>query len=500
MNVLTRLPKFLAAIVLLWPAVAGAADQSVWPLTPYQVRVFVALAPEAPLTPRLEADLLADLSARIEAVVGPPWNVTMSAPPPALRRDKPKLQRSARPKRDEFADLRRDMLYGLDTLQADKIPIPSPEPDKILFVAVTVVPGGLKVTARDFDVHTRTLSYPVTRPVWQIGSLCDASLDALLSAFAPLARVDRIERDGKDSIAVLRVKAAGLPIRDPSLKILQAGDVFRPLVCYKNRDNKYLGTSRSRWSLCVVEKIAPEEVRCRVHSGVRGAEMPTRGKGRAESLALRVQSPGGSTMVLLQSRVPPKKPLAGCDVYAYPPDKKDAVALVGQTDRRGLLLVPSLKGSPARVLLVKNGNALLAKLPIVPGLERQVTAEIPNDDQRLGAEGFITGLQEELFDIVARQKIFVAMIKNRVDAKQFDKAAELIDKLRGLPTAQQLNLQLVSEQERLATSDPSIQKKIDMLMNDTRQLIDKWLDPQIIEDLERDLREAKTAAEKSATN
>ncbi len=62
--------------------------------------------------------------------------------------------------------------------------------------------------------------------------------------------------------------------------------------------------------------------------------MPTKGKGRAESLALRVQSPGGSTKVLLQSRVEPKKPLAGCDIYAYPPDKRDAVMLIGQTDRR----------------------------------------------------------------------------------------------------------------------------------------------------------------------
>jgi len=201
-------------------------------------------------------------------------------------------------------------------------------------------------------------------------------------------------------------------------------------------------------------------------------------------------------MVLLQSRVEPKKPLAGCDVYAYPPDKKDAVALVGQTDRRGLLLVPSLKGSPARVLLVKNGNALLAKLPIVPGLERQVTADIPNDDQRLGADGFITGLQEELFDIVARQKILVAMIKSRVETKQFDKAAALVDDLRRLPTAQQFNIRLTREQERLATKDPAIQKKIDMLMGDTRQLVDKWLDPHIIEDVDRDLREAKNAGEK----
>ena len=42
MNVLTKLPTLLAAFVLLWPAAARAADRSVWPLTPCQVRVLVA--------------------------------------------------------------------------------------------------------------------------------------------------------------------------------------------------------------------------------------------------------------------------------------------------------------------------------------------------------------------------------------------------------------------------------------------------------------------------
>jgi hypothetical protein len=481
MNVLTKLPKLLAAIVLLWPAVAGGADQSVWPLTAYQVRVFVALAPEAPLTPRLEASLLADLAARIEAVVGPPWNVIVEAPPPALRRD---------------------MLHGLDTLQADKIPMPTPEPDKILFVTVTVVPGGLKVTARDFDAHAHILSCPVTRQVWQIGSLCDASMDALLTAFAPLARIERIDHEGKDGIAILRVKAAGLPVRDPNLKILQPGDVFRPLVRYNNRNSKFQSVIQAKWSLCVVEKITPEEVRSRVYTGMR-SEMPTKGRGRNESLALRVRSPGGSTQVVFQSRVAPNKPLAGCDVYAYPPDKRDqkeAVVLIGQTDRRGALIVPPLPGTLLRVLVVKNGTALLGKLPIVPGLEPQLTAPIPNDDQRLGAEGFITGLQEELLDLVARQKILIATIKLRAEAKQFDKAAELLDTLRRLDTAQKFHMRLVAEQEALATNDPSMQKKIDLLMNDTKQLIDKWLDPQVIDDLDRDLRELKTTAEKNAAN
>ncbi len=477
MNVLTRLPKFLAAIVLLWPAVAGAADLSVWPLTPYQVRVLVAVDHTAPLTPRLEASLLNDLSARIEAVVGPPWNVTVAAPPPPLRRE---------------------MLYNIDALQADKIPIPSPEPDKIMLIAVTAVPGGLKVTARDFDAHARVLGYPVSRPVWQIGSLCDASMDALLTAFAPIARIDRMETEGKDKkelIAVLRVKAAALPLRDPNLKLLQPGDVFRPLVRYNNRDSKFIKATQAQWSLCVVEKIAPEEVRSHVHTGMR-SEMPTKGKGRAESLALRVYSPGGSTVVVLQSRVEPKKPLVGCDVYAYPPDKREAVALIGKTDRQGRLVVPSLQGTLMRVLLIKNGTALLGKLPIVPGLERQFTAPIRNDDQRLAAEGFINGLQEELLDLVARERIFIAMAKNRIENKQFDKAAELIDELRRLPTAQQFHLRLEAEKERLATNDPSVQKQIDALMGDTRQLIDKYLDPQVIEDLDHDFREAKTGGEK----
>jgi hypothetical protein len=477
MNVLTRLPKTLAAIFLLWPAAAGAADLSVWPLTPYQVRVLVAVSHEAPLTPRLAAALSDVLAERIEAVVGPPWNVTVAAPPPALRRD---------------------MLHGLDALPEKNIPIPSPEPDKIMLVAVTVVPGGLKVTARDFDVHARVLSYPVTRQVWQIGSLCDASLDALLTAFAPIARIDRIDKDPKDKkdlIAILRVKAAGLPIRDPKLQIVSPRDVFRPLVRFNNRDNKFIKATQAQWSLCVAEEISREEVRCRIYTGMR-SEIPSKGKGRAESLALRVQSPGGATDVVLQSRVAPKKPLPGCDVYAYPPGKRDAVALVGKTDRRGRLSVPSLPGTLMRVLLFKDGSLLLGKLPIVPGLESQVFAPIPNDDQRLGAEGFITGLQEELFDLIAREKILAALVRRCIEEKQFVKATEFLDELRRQPTAQQFHMRLTAEQERLATNDISMQKKIDLLMSDTKQLVDKWLDPAVIDDLDRELRDAKASGDK----
>ena len=88
------------------------------------------------------------------------------------------------------------------------------------------------------------------------------------------------------------------------------------------------------------------------------------------------------------------------------------------------------------------------------------------------------------------------MVRARIEKKRFDEATEMIDELRRLPTAQQFDLRLVAEQERLATKDVGMQKKIDMLMSDTRQLIDKWLDPQIIDNLDHDLRDAKAAGEK----
>jgi hypothetical protein len=470
MNLRTRSLTFLAAILLLGSATARAADLSVWPLTSYNVSVLVAVAPQAPLTPRLEAALLADLAARIDAVVGTPWNVTVSAPPPALRRA---------------------MLYDMRALQAKEIPFGSPEPDKILLLTVTVVPGGLAVTARDFDVRTRTLNTPVTRPCWQTGSLCDVALDTILTAFSPIARIDRIDIEGKDGIAVLRVKAAGLPTRDPNLRLIRAGDVFRPVVRQNNRDSSFKQAVHARWSLCVVEKLAPEEVRSRIYTGMKG-EIPTKGRGRAESLALRVISPGGSTAVTLQTRVEPKKPMAGCDVYAYPPGKKDAVALIGQTDRQGRLSVSSTKDSLMRVLLVKNGIALLAKLPIVPGLEPRLSADLPNDDLRLQAEGFITGLQEELFDLIARQKILSARVRALIESKDYDKAAELIDQLRRLPTAQQFVLRLDAEKERLATTDTSLQKKMNALFADTHTLIKNNFDSQLVDDLDRELREVRS--------
>jgi hypothetical protein len=336
------------------------------------------------------------------------------------------------------------------------------------------------------------LSPAVERPVRQPGMLVDAALDALLATFAPLGQIDRWEKD----VVFVRTKASGLPLGDRRLTLFHEGDVLRPIIRYDDREGRFRRVTPAQWSFCVVEKVSPEEVKCRVYTGARG-EIATRGRGRVEPLVLRVVPTGGSTVLALQSRTEPRRPLAGYDIYTYPPGQKADLTHVGRTDRQGQVLIRST-GATLRMLLVRSGNEVLARLPIVPGLEPQLTAPIANDDHRLAAEGFITGLQEELVDVFARRKILMMRVRAAIEAKQFDKASELFEELRRLPTGEQFAARVDREQERLASNDPSVQKKINLLFGDTHQIIDKQLDPREIEDLDQELRGAQSGESTAA--
>jgi len=458
----------LAAATFIWAPTTFAADGSVWQLTPYRVQVFVAVAPQPPLSSRLETELCERLALRIEAVVGAPWNASVST---------------------ASSELRAVMLKGVADMLPDQIPLPTPEFDKILLVAVTIHHGDIVVTSRDFDVRTRMLSSAVARPVWQLGTLCDAALDAMLSAFAPLARNDHMERRQ----LIVRPKAFGLPTRDPKLVFIRDGEVFQPIFRYNTREGQLRRAVPVSWSFCTVAKISPEEVRCNVYSGTRSS-LVKRGRRRVESLTLRVVPPKGPTKLTLQSRTEPKIVLPGYDVYSHPPGSR-ITTYVGRTDRQGCLLVPPGK-ELLRVLLVKNGGNALARLPLVPGLKPQQTAVVINDDQRLRVEGFITGLQEELVDLVTRREILMARVRARIEANKLDNAGELLDELRRLPSRSHFSMRIIREQERRNSNDPTSSRKVDLLLSDTGLLINKHLDPAPIEQLERELRTAKKNREK----
>ena len=68
------------------------------------------------------------------------------------------------------------------------------------------------------------------------------------------------------------------------------------------------------------------------------------------------------------------------------------MTFVGRTNWNGILKVEPTE-DPLRLLYVKNGGAILARLPLVPGLYSQVVADLSGDDIRLQAEAYIRVLR-----------------------------------------------------------------------------------------------------------
>jgi len=207
-------------------------------------------------------------------------------------------------------------------------------------------------------------------------------------------------------------------------------------------------------------------------------------------VALAIHPTRTPSVLTLQSRTEPKAPLPGYQVFEYDKDTKESATLLGRSDWQGQIdIAPTQK--MLRMLVVKDGGELLARLPFVPGLEPSVTAEIANDDYRLQAEGFIIGLQQELVDMYVHREMLRKGAQNKIDAGELDQAREMFAELSRLPTAKNFSMKLAEERKKLDTKDPVVQAKIDKFFSETQKLVDRCLDEKPVEELADDLRNAK---------
>lgn len=450
-----------------------ATAQSVWELMPYRIHAMVTVAPGPELTSRLRTDLPAAVVGRVESLVGAPWDISVVEVPP---------------------DLRRAMIAGIEDVTLDLLPKESLDVDKVMLLSVVPTADGYRVAAREFDVRTQQWGSTVSRHVFQRGKLRDVAADALFTSFAPLARIEDVST--AERRVVLRLKAGLLPMRDEQT-LVSPGDLFRGIVRYNDREGKPLRIATIPWTFCLVDEVTSTEVRCQLHTGLR-SPLSSRRRGRVEQFALGVIPPQGPSVLTLLSRSDPQQTLAGYDVYARPPDEKTGV-LLGRTDRRGQITIQPTD-CPLRILLVRNGNEALARLPIVPGLEPELTAVVPNDDHRLEAEGVITGLREEMVDLVTRRAVLITRTRARIKAGKFDEATELIELLRDLPDGPQFARTLKAQKKEIHSSDPAVQAKIDAMFADTQKLLQQYLPPEAIEQVWQELRKAKEEGNDQGAN
>ncbi len=473
----------------LFVGVAKAAgDQGLWEFTPYRVQVLVTVDDDATMTTALAADLQRDVQERIEAVVGAPWDVeTIPAPPTVAHAVR--------------------WRYG--ALLAEDLPRESLDFDKAMFVRVSRSGSGYRVAARDFDLQARVLGSAVVHDVAQRSLLGPIAADAVLEAFAPLARVEVV----KQKTSEVRLRAAALPTRDPELPVLTRAKVFVPVLRSNNSDGSLKAARVIPWTFLAAEppgraatepgpgaKEKPQDgakpqppdpatVQCRIHTGLR-SPLSSRRRGRTEQLAVAVNPPRAATRLELFSASETDYPLAGYQVYAQTPDSP-ATTLLGLTDNRGVIQVPPADEHPLRLLIIKDGDEPVARLPVLAGWEPSLRALVTNDEQRLRVEGFITGLQERAVDTVARRDLLLARVRVRLQSGRVDEADALFQRVKALPTLTDFQQELQSFERTAQTNDPRLKRKIDKLFADTRQVLEKHLAEKQVDELAAQLSAAK---------
>ncbi len=225
----------------------------------------------------------------------------------------------------------------------------------------------------------------------------------------------------------------------------------------------------------------------------RAGGLAGRPNKRIFRIALRARRFGESTTLRLHAQREPDFPLIGYEIY----DKHmgtGEMTFVGRTDWNGRLEVEK-QGSPLHLLYVKNGGAILARLPLVPGLNEHAVADLSGDDMRLEAEAYIRGVQNAITDLVAIRELLAARIRLRLRKGDMKEAAELQFALHEQPNRDRLSddmeKKLTMYMNSPGAKNPSQRSKIDAMFNQTREFLAKQITSDKIREVDADVILAK---------
>jgi hypothetical protein len=461
----------VVALVLLVPA-ARVRAQAAWEFSPYQVQVWLALEDRPELGGAFPQRMSGILAGRAEVVFGSVWRLEAATAPAAVAAG---------------------ALTRLDSVTPETIgaAVPSAlEFDKLFLVAARFTGGGYHVAVREVDGRTRQAGPIIERTAGQREAIPLAAWDAIVESFTPLAKVESV----MEKKVELRLRAGGLVTDPASPALIQPGHVLKPVLRRNDKTGKpgKNGIQPLGWTLLSVQDRTDALLSCELHSGFR-APIPVRGSARTERLAYLAKPRYGSTRIILTARSDPQRRLSGYEVFVKG-QGNDETYLLGVTDWQGAVEIDRSDVN-FRMLYVRNGGQLLARLPLSPGFERELVAKTVEDDSRLQVEGFVLALQGRTMDLVAQREILAAQIRARIKEGKRDVAQTLLEQFRSLDTRDDLVRDLDAQQQAVASDDPLTRQRIDKLFGDARNMLqNKHLDPELFSVLQREVAAAPATA------
>ncbi|GIW90682.1 MAG: hypothetical protein KatS3mg109_1114 [Pirellulaceae bacterium] len=467
-----------------WAVVVGTAvllagrtapAQTSWLFSPYEVKVWLALDRSWDADGAWAGQIERTVRDCCRMAAGATWRLEWSEPTPDVAAQMLRDPTGVSPTKIE-------QLLGPDRLATL---------DKLILLAVKRLPEGVRVEACEWDVRTQKFGPVIARTCLQSAAVPWTCGQAVLDAFRPLARID----DVTGSTAILRFRAAGLAIEEPEALLArpEKGWVLSAVIRMNDRYGKPRpgGIRPVEWTLLVVRDWDGYKCRADVHTANR-AYLGFRASSRVDRFALVERPIWPETQLVLRSRDESERPLAGYDIYAKDPATEQTEYL-GQTDWRGQITIKPHEGR-VRVLYVRSGGMLLARLPLLPGQTPVAVGRLTDDAKRLQAEALVRSLQAAVIDLIAQRELFAARIRFLIREKNLDEAQRVLDQLRALPTVTDIRQRIDRGRQETNTDNPKIQAIIDKMFVDIQQFVVQRLDPRLIDRLAVELAQAQRSS------
>ena len=444
-----------------------AAEQKYWELSPYDIQLHLAVDTAECPQPGLAEQLARRIQQRVEAVLSPLWVLEVKV----------------------SAGRERYQLLSQGTPPAwDEVPEAQQSADKWMVLSVVAVPEGYRLRCRELDCYLHQWGPELQRTVRQRGMLDEACFRLLCDAFAPLATIRSLPDN--DAQVELHFKGSDLPVQATDSLLQRPGEVYKPLLRRTDRTGELLtdGILEVPWTYLILDQPQDDQWTADVHSGSR-TPFGMRRRGRTEQLAIAMRGPQHSSKVRFYSRYDKTQGLAGYEVFTRGTDDEES-HLLAMTDLDGTVTVEP-GNTPITTLLLRSDGALLAKVPMVPGVVDVVEVPIADDAARMRAQARLVEVREQLIDLVARRNILMARVRAELEEGNLKEAQEMMDQLNALPGRSRLNQDITSAKEAHESADPKIQARIDQMFDDTLALLGRFLDPRQISELENKINQAQ---------
>jgi len=330
---------------------------------------------------------------------------------------------------------------------------------------------GWSATIREFDVRTQLFGEIRQVDAAYLSQLPELLFEGMTASLTPITRV--VQVDG--AAIMLEERAGELLALQETLPPVSQRQVLIPVTRTNDRDGNPQLIRRVDWTFLSVEENSGGLLSTTMQTGLR-SPINARMRPRHQQLALLAKPNDDHTTIQFASYISRDMPLPICDVLESISGRRQAVN-IGTTSLRGEFRIDYLAERPVRLLYVRNGTNLIARIPVMPGVNRVLTAEVPVADSTLHAESLVLGIQEEILDTLATRQILVSQavtFRQRSDRKGFD---DTVLKLRQLKTQQNYESELNILKLQLPYDDSISRRRIETMIEQTRKFIRDSLPP-----------------------